>query len=360
MAVLSTYSATQQYLEQPEPTQAAPETTPTTEVAQVETAADPASAPAVTTPETVQEENVSTFSLDGEVPEFKEESTTATQTPSYNWKDEIKKLDRKEVAKELGFNEFSLELDEYLAKGGKAADYLSAKAIDYNQISDEDLIKEDFRKQYPNFSKDEINRLFNRKYGVSDEMTDEERDDKLLELKADGYSRRQAKIEQQQKFKIPETPILHTDEAYEQWKAEQESRPKLIEEARNYFLQHEATKNLHESKRVTVSVGEGVPPFNFNVDKPEVITQTLTDDGSTWQRLTSTKTGEPDVQKRQLLALIANNPQKFVQDIFNYGKTMGVRKELVEEGQNAHKPQAAVHTITNGKPTYKVGTYGGR
>lgn len=350
MAVLSTYSESQK------PVEVAAVETPVVETPITETPVVEAPVVEEIVVETPLEENVSTFSLEGVV-ETPESVIDTPAAPIYNWKDEIKKLDKKEVAKELGLNDFTLELNEYLDKGGKASDYLSAKAIDYNQISDEDLIKDDFRKQYPNFTKDEINRLFNRKYGVTDDMLEEEREDKLLELKADGYSRRQTKITEQQKFKIPDNPILHTDEAYESWKEQQQSNSKLIDEARSYFLQHEATKTLHDSKRVTVSVGDGIPPFNFNIDKPELITQTLTDDGSRWQQLTSTKTGEPDVQKRQLLALIANNPQKFVQDIFNYGKTMGVRKELVEEGQNAQRPSAPVHSMTGEKAVYRTGTY---
>jgi len=37
---------------------------------------------------------------------------------------------------------------------------------------------------------------------------------------------------------------------------------------------------------------------------------------------------------------------------------MGVRKELMEEGQNAKRPQAVVLNVDpNAKPVYKTGTY---
>lgn len=356
MASLSTFSATQEHLATAEETPAVVETTTTiadnsTDAAeQVTTATETEVLPVV-------QENESDFVIEGDESVSILPAEEAANTQAFNLDEEIRKANPKELAKKLGFSDFLIDMNEYQQKGGKVEDFFNAKGIDYNKVSDEDLIKDDLQKQYPEFTPEKINKLFNAKYGVTDLDTEDSKEQKELQLEADGYLKRQQKIQQQQQFKIPETPILHTDEAYEQWKQEQSSRPKLIEEARNYFLQHEATKNLHESKRVTVSVGEGVAPFNFKIEKPELITQTLVDDGSTWQRLTSTKTGEPDVPKRQLLALIANNPQKFVQDIYNYGQQMGERKK-VTEGQNAQRVTTPVHNMTEGKPVYKTGTYG--
>jgi len=335
---------------------AAVDNTETPAAAAVET---PAEQP--TTPAPV-EENVSTFNLtfDGAQPtaEIKTEEKPAPTV--YNWKEEIKKLDPKEVAKELGLNDFALEINEYLSKGGKAEDYLNAKAIDYGQVSDEELIKDDYKKQFPNLTKDEINRLYNRKYGVTEDMLDDEKEDRLIQLKADGHIKRQSKIQEQQTFKIPDTPILQKDEAYEQWKHQQESLPAAMEQLKNFYVNHDVTKNLNESKRVAVSLGDGVAPFNFSVDQPEVLTKMFTDGGEIWQKVTSTKTGEPDVQKQHLIGLFSFNPEKFMKDIFNYGKQMGVRSK-VEEGQNAQKPQAKVlPPELNGNVSYATGKFGDR
>jgi hypothetical protein len=312
------------------------------------------------TPEPQQEENSSSFNISVSGDEQKTDATEPTQQPTFNLDEEIKKIDRKELLKKAGVNDFAIELDEYLSKGGRASDYLGAKSIDYNDVSDEELIKSDYKKQYPNFTNDEINRLFQRKYGITELMTDDEQQDKLLELKADGYSRRQSKIQEQQSFKIPETPILQTDEAYEQWKQNKESQSKLFEQVRSYYENHEATKSLYESKRVAVNLGENVPPFNFNVDKPEVLTQMFTDDGSLFNKATSTQTGEPDVRKRQLIGLFSFNPDKFVKDIFNYGQQIG-KRSMVEEGQNAQRPQAKVLPADfNQAASYGVGKFGDR
>jgi len=371
MAKASTYAATKSDLENPPETVVSdtavvesPETiaSPATTEVKEDAGAEPVKETPTKEKEEPKEDNVSDFSisLDGEkVTEGSKTTATAKISPTFNWKEEIKKIDRKELVKEIGLSEFAIELNDYLDKGGKAEDYLHAKAIDYNKISDEDLIKDGLTSQYPNLSREEIARKYNRKYGITDDMLDDEIEDRKIEVKADAHNIRQQKISEQQKFKIPENNIVHKDEAYEQWKRYQESRPQLLEEVKDFYNSHEATKALNESKRVTVNLGEGVPPFNFSIDRPELITETLTDDGSNWRKLTNTQSGEPDVAKQQLLTMIAFNPQKFIHDIFNYGQQWGVREKIVGEGQNAQRPQAKVHSLdANATPTYGVGKFG--
>ena len=313
--------------------------------------------PAEQPAEAVVEENVSSFNLGFEGEQPKEEIKPEEAPIVYNWRDEIKKLDIREVAKELGLNDFALEINEYLKNGGKAADYLNAKAIDYNQISDEDLIKGNYRKEFPTFTADQINRLYDKKYGEKDIDSDDDKLDKELERQADAYKIRQAKISEQQKFVIPETPILQKDEAYEQWKQMQETQPAMVEQLKKFYQEHEATKNLNESKRVAINLGEGVA-YNFSIDNPEVLTRMYTDGGETWQKVTSTKTGEPDVQKQQLIGLFSFDPMKYSQALFNYGMQMG-RKKIVEEGQNAQLPERKVlPPEMNGQASYGVGKFG--
>lgn len=314
--------------------------------------------------ETVVEEkpnDVSDFEIPANLISQKSQVNTQQQqnaATSINIMDEIKKLPKAEILKAIGVNEFAIEIDEHLSKGGQAVDYLNARSIDFNKVSDESLIKESLRKQYPTATPSQIDLVFNRKYNVSEDATDEDKEFVDLQLKGDAYAIRQAKISEQQKFKIPETPILQKDEAYEQWKQAQESHPQLMEQLSSFYANHEATQNLTESKRVAINLGEGVPPFNFAISNPEVITRFLTDDGTIYRQLTSTQSGEPDVQKQQLIALFSLNPTKFLQDIFTYGKAMGVRKELVEEGQNAQRPQARVLPVdANTKATYGVGKF---
>jgi len=340
-----------------------PTNTSNTIVAPPDTPATPAVPDANTSPaapEIPVNIDVSDFNIgiDDDTP-----ATTDSTTPpaTFNLDEELKKIDRKELLKKAGVNDFAIEIDEFLSKGGNAIDYLNAKAIDYNKVSDESLIKADLQKQYPTFTPQQIDLMFNRKYAVSEDASDEDREFVNLQMKADAHNSRTLKITEQQKFKIPETPILQKDEAYEQWKQQQESQPQMLEQFRNFYEQHEATKALNQSKRVAINLGDGIPPFNFEISQPEIITKAMTDGGVILNKLTTTQTGEPDVAKQQMIALFSFNPQKFIQDIFNYGRGMGVRKELVEEGQNATRPQAKVLPVnTNQPPTYSTGKFADR
>lgn len=288
------------------------------------------------------------------------QAATQQQTqPQYNWKEEIKKVDRNELVKELDLDPFVLELNQHIKGGGSAIDYLNARSIDYTKVADDSLLKSDLRKEYPTLSPSQIDIMFKRRYDVPEDATDEDREFYTAQLQADAYKSRQSKIAEQQKFKVPDAITPTKDEAYEQWKQNRETQSQSIGALNEFYDNHEATKKLNESKRVAISLGEGVAPFNFTVDKPELITQVFTDGGKIWHKLTSTQTGEPDVQKQQLISLFTFNPQKFIQDIFKYGQSYG-RKELVTEGQNAQRPQARIANIEGAAtPTYKVGKFGG-
>ncbi len=340
------------------------ETAPAVEAPIVET---PAEAPITETPAAVtetpaeqvpQEENVASFDL-GEPTKVETPQETQTAQPTYNWKEEIKKLDRKEVAKELGLNDFALEIDEYLSKGGSAKDYIEKRGYDWNKVSDEELVKGQLKNEYPDATSQQIDRLYNKKYTQREEDIEEDREDGVLLMKSDARRLRDAKISEQNSFKIPEAIIPQVkDEAYEQWKQMQETQPVMMEKLKQFYEANEATKNLYESKRVAISLGEGVAPFNFSLNNPEALTRMFTDGGETWSKVTSTKTGEPDVAKQHLIGLFSFDPMKYSQDIFNYGVQMG-KKKLVEEGQNAQRPQQkAIPPEMNGTASYSTGKFG--
>jgi len=320
--------------------------------ATVETVAAPPveATPPATTPESVVEENISTFTF----PDFEETSADiaaapATTTPAtQDWKSALKTVDKKEVLKELGVSDFALELNEYIAAGGNAADYISAKAIDWKSISDEDVVKADLKKQFPTFSATEINRLFSRKYDLSEELDPQEKEDNLLLLKADAHIKREQKIQDQSKFKMPETiqPQANTVSAQEQEIAAQQQYQQMV----NWYNEQDATKSLMTSKRVTLDLGANGGKFNFNVERPELLTKALVD-ANTWQKITSNKQGEPDIAKMQKIALYAMNPEQFEMDIFNYGVSKA-KSSIVNEARNI-TPAAKVLPMNGANTTEK-------
>lgn len=357
----STYSATQEKIATFVPAEPTPE--PSTPSATPEV---PVTPPAPTEPsseplETPPAEDISSadFAL-----QYEEEPAPTSQpqqpatSPVINWKEELKK-NRDEALLELGFSPFALEMDKHIKAGGKPIDYLMAKAIDYNSVSDEKLIKDKLSAQYPNLKPEQIDLMFENEYLPEEDDIERVKEMKLIKLQADGYSERQKKIAEQRQFKVADAIPLPEDAGYKQYKEQLAQSQQQYEQNVQFYNNHAATKTLNESKRVTVNFGEGIPPFNFKIEKPELITKALTDDGTIMHKLMTTQSGEPDVEKEQLVTLFAFSPQKFIQTVFNYGMQQGVQKKLVEENQNAKRPGATVLPMSpDQKPVFRQGTYG--
>lgn len=318
-------------------------------------------APPVNEPDTEVEENASTFNIPSFTqPANTEAATTETTTAAVtNWQDAIKTVDKKEVAKALGISDFAIELNEYIERGGNAADYIAAKGIDWNKVVDIDLVYEDLKSQYPDASNQQLQRLFNKKYNQGELSEEEDKEDGALLMSADARRLRQSKIEQSLKFKIPDAVQVQQPESnLEKIKLElEQAQSAQFEKIKTFYESHAATKTLNEGKRVTVKFGDK-GSFNFNIDKPEVLTQLLLD-GNAWNQVTSTPQGEPDVEKLQRIALYAANPN-YDADIYNYAFAQG-RKSLVAEGQHAHKgvtQQSMNGVSTQGTVVKSTGTVG--
>jgi hypothetical protein len=354
MAELSTYSESSA-VETPIQAPAAPTEIVQTATPTLDTPVQDAAAPVVVdAPVTQTEANNSVFELALADEGTEDQSSTVAQ-PQFDWKEEIKKVDPNELVAALGLSPFALELDKHIKGGGQPIDYLQARAVDYNKFSDDALIKDSLRKENPTLSPRQIDLLFNRTYNAPEDASEEDMEFYKARLQADGEKIRQSRIAEQQKFKIADTPTPQKDEAYEQWKqyrqVQAQEEAQEIEKLRN----HPDVKKLNDSKRVTISLGENVQPFNFDVNKPELINRVLMDDAA-WRQLIAPQ-GEPDIAKQQLITLFAFNPQKFIQDIFNYGLQNGERKR-VAEGQNAQIPGKVTHMEPNQTATYRTGTYG--
>ena len=299
-----------------------------------------------TSDNTTNEENASSFSmpsLDGtaESTEGEQKSNNESAATIVDWKEELKKANPKDILKELGYDDFLAEFAEYRKNGGDPYKYLEARAFDWDTVSHQELILDELKSQYPHLSEDKIERLYQSKYKQSDMASDEDREIGLIQLEADAELVRQKRINEQKQFQIPEPAKMqeaNTQAMYEeQRKLEIDQAQKILQ----FFQEHEATKNLYQSKRVAIDLGDN-GKFNFNIDKPENL-MSVALDSEKWQRAISINPQEadvskliPDVAKLQKIALVAMNPN-YEKDLVNYGKSLGL-KAIVEEGQNARRP----------------------
>ena len=215
---------------------------------------------------------------------------------------------------------------------------------------------------------DKIEKLYQAKYKQSEYASDDDKEIGAIQLEADAELIRQKRIAEQKTFQIPDVMNSQEVNEFQERMAEQQKiESERVQQALQFFKEHEATKNLMDSKRVAIDLGDN-GKFNFTVDKPETL-MAVALDSEKWQRAIAVNPQEadpskliPDVAKLQKIALVALNPN-YEKDLVNYGKSLGL-KSIVEEGQNARRPIGSTPAQPNEsfaeaiKNRAKVGTLG--
>jgi hypothetical protein len=315
------------------------------------------------------EDNQSSFSMpsfDGEGDYEGEEGQAAAAV--VDWKEELKKANPKDILKELGYDDFLAEFAEFRKNGGDAYKYLEAKAFDWETVNHQDLVLDELKLQYPHLTDDKIEKLYQAKYKQSEYASDDDKEIGAIQLEADAELIRQKRIAEQKTFQIPDVMNSQEVNQFQERIAEQQKiENERVQQALQFFKEHEATKNLMDSKRVAIDLGDN-GKFNFTVDKPETL-MAVALDSEKWQRAIAVNPQEadpsklvPDVAKLQKIALVALNPN-YEKDLVNYGKSLGL-KSIVEEGQNARRPIGSTPAQPNEsfaeaiKNRAKVGTLG--
>jgi len=288
------------------------------------------------------EEQISKFSI----PSFETQQNTLTENKPQettvakpSWKDILKDVNPDEIAEYLGYDEFTRGVHKHIKNGGDVSDYLNAKGINWDKVSDADILKGELRKEHPEATNAQIDRLFNKKYNQTDIAEEEDKEDGALMIKSDARKLRSLKIAEQQKFKTPEAIQP------QQQNSVNEEEAKAIERNNQfvkYLIDHDTTKSLFQSKRVAIDLGEG-QRHNVELENPQILTDIILKP-EVFAQFGRTPQGEPDVQQLLELALFRANPIQFKKDLINVGKKLSEQK-MVEEGQNIGKPATNVPDV---------------
>jgi hypothetical protein len=284
-----------------------------------------------------QDENTApAFEFNGFEPAPQEVTQSVEAAPQTSWKDLVKQVDKKELFKELGYDDSILEFAEHRRNGGDPYKYLEARTFDWNKVDDLTVIRDEMRKQYPAASNEELDLILNHQYSLNEDFDESLKAIGSIKMKNDAVRFRNARIEEQKKFVIQDRPENAEIKAtIEQQQALQREQAEQIEQYLSHINSHEATKSLIESKKVGVDIGDG-KQFYFPVNRPDIVNAAMTD-AEIWQKIISDKQGKPDVQKLQGLIVKALNPN-YEKDIYAAGVKYGMKHKLVEDGQNAQRP----------------------
>lgn len=257
----------------------------------------------------------------------------ATPLPS-DWRKEVKTADHKEVLKEMGYDDFAIDLLAYGKKTGDYTPYLEAKTVDYTVMTPEQLIKMEMRVANKGMSERALeikfNKEFSSKYCTDRTVYPADSDEAILgeeQLKLDTERLRAQFIEKQQSFKAPEPK---PDTAAAQRTAQMQQQR---EQVSNLILTNEATTALKAAKSLTFTF-EGEDSFNFevpDVDSLVVNMQSLLANGE------RADLNGVDLKNLYKSMVIGSDPAKFL-DL--YGKHMRALeyKKLQNELTNATPP----------------------
>jgi len=199
-----------------------------------------------------------------------------TPPAQFDWKKEIENIDRRELLKAKGLDDFAIDLIEYREKTGDLTPYLEVKTVDYTKMSPEELLKSDMRKQNPGMSDKALNfkltKELNEKYFLDRETYPEGSEEAEFgqeQLRLDAEKLRQGFIENQSKFKAPE--VQPDTAAIQREAALQQQREQL----KASVVSNEVTQALKTQKSITF--GQGEESFNYPVENIDAIIENAKD-----------------------------------------------------------------------------------
>lgn len=279
--------------------------------------------------------NVTKITFEGVEDEVPEVTTTVTNTqPAAKPKieDILKDLPKEELYKYLGMDEHDIKFSEFRKNGGNPYDYIQQKAVDYNKIPDEVLLKNSLKEKYPNLEAEDIQVLYDDRYGQDELADDNANKRKSILAKADAYEVRQQKIKQQQTNEFPVTQQQarqgesEIEVAYKQQQAN-------IDAYRNFVMNDEPVQRFLSEKKLKVDFGNG-KFHTFDIQNPKHLVDSILD-SKVAAKYGNNAQGQPDTQLMLEIALLRSHPQQYRSALLEQGRSLALLDELLKDGQNA-------------------------
>ena len=227
-------------------------------------------------------------------------------TPSYNFKDD-----------------FIKGVVEFYEKTGDITPYVQAKSIDFNSMTDEEIMRRDLREQYSELSDKAFEKLFKQeivdKYKLDENEWSEDETQLGRELlKVQASKAREKYLDWQKNFRAPE-PEPFEDNTQE-----------LLQKFEQEVKANELTRQILESKKISIQAGED--SFNFEVPNADALVDMTINNEKFFSQF-SPEPGKLDYNKWFKTAAYSQNPELFEKALINYGKTIG-RSEITKELKN--------------------------
>jgi hypothetical protein len=233
----------------------------------------------------------------------------------------------KETAREYKFkDDFIKNVVEFYEKTGDITPYLQAKLVDFNSMSDEDVMRRNLREQYADLSDKAFDRLYKTqvvdKFKIdADEWGEEDAELGRELLKSEASKIRNQYLDWQNNFKAPDQEVV------------QESNDEAVEQLRRFEQEVKSnpyTKNLLEAKKISIKTSDG--EFNYEIPEANSLFDMTIDNDKFFSQFANPD-GQLDYNRWYKTAAYSQNPEMFEKSLINYGKTLG-RSEVTKEIKN--------------------------
>lgn len=233
---------------------------------------------------------------------------------------------KSEPAREYNFkDDFIKKVVEFYEKTGDLTPYLQAKTVNFEQMSDEEILRRNLREEYADLSDKAFDRLYKQqvvdKFKLdADEWGEEDSELGRELLKSEATKLRERYLQWQRDFSAPEPEV--SDE-YAQ-------TAEMLQRFEQDVRSSDFTKSFLEGKKLTIKTTDG--EFNYEVPQADAVIDMTIDNDKFFSQFAGDQ-GNLDYAKWYKTVAYSQNPDLFEKALINYGKTLG-RSEVTKEIKN--------------------------
>ena len=216
---------------------------------------------------------------------------------------------------------------QYYETYGTLQPFLRATEVDYNEMTDVEVLKVKFDTENADLSPKAKQKLFDKeleKYGL-DAYDEEDQEVGQALLKRDAQRLRKTFIEEQMQFlNNVQSPEAQTGPSQEELAAQQEQSRKIISEG----VASVVNNNI-------IKIGANGEGINYQIQDPNVVVDYAMDSNKFLSIFA--KDGSVDWDKWTKTVAFAQNPTQFISELIKHGKSLG-RKSMEAELKNVVPP----------------------
>lgn len=252
-----------------------------------------------------------------------QDSSLNTQTTEPKSSETTENVDSKEDRGYQWKDDFIREAVEFYEKTGDLTPYLQAKTVDFNKMSDEEILRRNLREQYSDLTDKAFDRLYQKevvdKYKLdADEYGEDDSELGRELLKAEASKVRNQYIEWQNKFKAPDPEVDNSQI--------EEALKKFEDDVRNNPM----TQSILQNKKISLKIGD--TEFNYEIPNADSLLNMTLDNDKFFSQFAGQE-GNVDYARWYKTAAYSQNPELFEKALVNFGKTIG-REEVTKELKN--------------------------